>query len=113
MRASGRGVLIERPSVLDPPNAAVRPNAPGAASGPGTGAGRDCTIAYDPGQWPNPIHPPSETSDLMLFRLLRQALAPLQGRVELAGEPGSGPGAGSAGDEAGAVERYLRERDGE
>jgi hypothetical protein len=115
VRASGRSVLIERPSVLDPPNAAVRPQDPSGVSAPGapTGGGCDCTITYDPGQWPNPIHPPAQTSDVMLFRLLRQALAPLQGRGEPGAEPGRDQDGGAAGDEAGAVERYLSERDGE
>ena len=102
VRASGHSVLIERPSVRDPPNAAVQPQ-------PGGEDGRDCTITYEPAQWPNPIHPPSQTSDVMLFRLLRQALAPLQGRAE----PGGGQEGGATADETAAVERYLRERDGE
>src|SRR5437773_11310195 len=61
VRASGRSVLIERPSVRDPPNAGVQPQDGGAASA--AGAGSDCTLTYEPAQWPNPIHPPSQTSD--------------------------------------------------
>jgi hypothetical protein len=111
VRASGRSVLIERPSVRDPPNAGVQPHDSGAASAAGGrgGGGSDCTITYEPAQWPNPIHPPSQTSDVMLFRLLRQALAPLQGK----GDPGGEQDGAMAAAEAAAVERYLRERDGE
>jgi hypothetical protein len=102
VRASGRSVLIERPSVRDPPNAWVQPL-----------DGGDCTITYEPAQWPNPLHPESETSDVMLFRLLRQALAPLQGKGTPTGDPAAEPGGGEAADISAAVVRYLRERDGE
>ena len=103
VRASGRSILIERPSLRDPPNAWVQPQ-----------DGGDCTITYEPAQWPNPIHPPSQTSDVMLFRLLCQALAPLHGGAEPGGgQDGGGQEGGGAADETAAVERYLRERDGE
>lgn len=110
VRASGHSVLIERPSVRDPPNAAVQPQPPGERGG---GGGCDCTIIYEPAQWPNPIHPPSETSDVMLFRLLHQALPPLQGRGYDPADPEGDRGGSAAESENAAVERYLRERDGE
>jgi len=101
IRRSGRCVLIEQPGAIDPPNALVRPRdlraatAPGTAVGPaeagapallGTGDGSDCVVAYDPRQWPNPVHPAVPTSDVLLFALLSQALVHLRGIADLARE---------------------------
>src|SRR3954451_3738486 len=71
LRASGYGLVIEKPPRTDPPNAYARPHDPQAAT---TGQGSDSTIAYDPRDWPSPLHRGSPLSDVMLFTLLRQVL---------------------------------------
>lgn len=106
LRASGYGLLIEKPARSDPPNAYARPHDPQAAM---TGRGSDSTIGYDPRDWPSPIHRDSPPSDLMLFTLLRQALPYLWG---IAKPASYGAGEMSA-DEMADVEMYRRERDGE
>lgn len=99
IRRSGHCVLIEKPDAIDPPNASVRPHdlraatargvatAPGESGTPpvlGTGNGSNCIIAYDPRQWPNPLHNEVPASDVLLFSLLSRALVQLRGMADLA-----------------------------
>jgi len=106
LRASGYGLVIEKPARSNPPNAYARPHDPRAAT---TGRGSDSTIGYDPRDWPSPVHRASPPSDVMLFTLLRQALAYLWGIAEPARyEPGE-----MSADEAADIDMYRRERDGE
>ncbi len=97
VRASGHGILIEKPAPTGTPNADVRPQdlraatAFGAPTGAtdtdgrpvlGTGEGADSIIAFDPLDWPNPLDPASPPSDVMLFGLLVQALDQLRGTAD-------------------------------
>jgi hypothetical protein len=88
IRDSGGAIAIERPEVLDPPLATVKPQTAG------DGGRSVCTLAYEPQQWPNPIHPAIAASDVMLFTLLCQAA--------LVSTPSL--------DEAKQVDTYCRER---
>jgi hypothetical protein len=106
LRASGYGLVIEKPARNDPPNAYARPHDPKAAV---TGEGSDATISYDPRDWPSLVHRDSPPSDVMLFTLLRQALAYLWGIAEPARD---GTDEMSA-DEVTDIALYRRERDGE
>jgi hypothetical protein len=82
--ASGRRVTIEKPAVLDPPNAVVRRRDLHAATAGDRDGGSDCVIAYDPRQWPNPTQPAVPASDVLLFALFREALSHVRGRAALA-----------------------------
>jgi hypothetical protein len=106
LRASGYGLVVEKPARSDPPNAYARPHDPEAAT---TGRGSDTTIGYDPRDWPSPIHRGSPPSDLMLFTLLREALPYLWGIAE----PALFAAAEMSGAEVADVEMYRRERGGE
>lgn len=77
IRDSGHDVLIEMPSApLDPPNAWVQPrDLAGAVNGGGT----DCSVFYDPRQWPNAASAVVKSSDVLLYNLLLHALAQLRG----------------------------------
>ncbi len=75
IRDSGRNVRIEKPYDLDPPNAWVQPRDPAAA----VAGGSDCTVFYDPRQWPNAAHAAVKTSDVLLYNLLVQAASQLAG----------------------------------
>src|SRR6266849_6661762 len=72
VRASGHGILIEKPAPTAVPNADVRPQSLRAATASGmptgetdvagrpvlgTGEGSDSIIAYDPVDWPSPLDP--------------------------------------------------------
>lgn len=120
LKASGRIVHIEKPTLADPPNAWAKPHdaraalLPGQSTGTvdaagqpivGAGGGSDCTIAYDPRQWPSPIHSDSVPSDVLLLTLFFQALAYAAGQAAAV--------EGFVGDEATlvneAIAHYRRE----
>jgi hypothetical protein len=94
---SGGGVFIEKPEATDPPNASLRR---------GAGGGADCVIAYYPRQWPNPLFPTVPSSDVLLFAMLRQALAFLRDPGDVAGDA-----AGPIAIDSDEVTAYRRERD--
>ena len=75
IRDSGRNVRIEKPDDIDPPNAWVQPRDLAAAAA----GGSDCTVFYDPRQWPNAAHAAVQTSDVLLYNLLVQAASQLAG----------------------------------
>jgi hypothetical protein len=78
IRDSGHDVLIEMPGALDPPNAWVQPrDLAGAIDGSGT----DCSVFYDPRQWPNAASAAVKSSDILLYNLLLLALAQLRGNA--------------------------------
>jgi len=90
IRDSGHDVLIEMPSApLDPPNAWVQPRDLAAAV---NGSGTDCSVFYDPRQWPNPASAAVKSSDILLYNLLLHALAQLRGNA--ASQPGQDGAAG-------------------
>lgn len=121
LKASGRIVHIEKPALRDPPNASATPHdlraaiAAGRSTGTadaagqpivGAGGGSDCTIAYDPRQWPSPIHPNSPTSDVLLLTLFQQALAHVTGSAAAV----EGLASDAAALETEAIAQYRRER---
>jgi len=121
VRASGHGVVIEKPAPTNPPNAHVRSQDPRAATAPGrstgesdadgrpvtgTGGGADIVVAYDPNNWPSPIDRASPASDVMLFSLLCRGLGLLRGTADPTWQQSGEMSA----DEAAQVEQYRRER---
>jgi hypothetical protein len=89
IRDSGRNIMIEKPYQIDPPNAWVHPRDLAAAI---AGGGSDCTITYDPRQWPNAVHVSVKSSDVLLYNLLLNALTQLRGAADVREAPDGSAG---------------------
>lgn len=107
IRDSGGSVKIERPALTNPPNATVgressapRPAAEGSVQ-------PDWHIGFHPQDWPSPLDPIARSPEVVLFLLLREALARLREPAEAGaqaaiGEPNP--------EEAAAIARFQQER---
>jgi hypothetical protein len=108
IRDSGGSVMIERPPVTDPPNATVRREPAAPRPIPEDPAARpDWYIGFHPEDWPSPLDPAARSPEIVLFLLLREALARLRAGTDaearVTGEPDP--------EEAAAIARFQQERE--
>ena len=110
IRASGGSVKIEAPASTDPPNATVSRESPTHMPVPDDPADRpNWYIGFDPRDWPNPFDRHARSPEVMLFVLLRDALARLRSEpvpVDRFAMSDAEPDAA----EAAAVARFEQER---
>jgi hypothetical protein len=79
IRDSGGSVKIEMPAVTDPPNATVgRQSSVPTPPSPASGVKPDWYIGFHPEDWPSPLDKAARPPEVVLFLLLREALARLR-----------------------------------
>jgi hypothetical protein len=110
IRASGGSVKIEKPAPTDPPNATVGRESSGQQAQPEDPAQRpDLYLGFDPQDWPSPFDAAARSPEVVLFVMLREALARLCAGPDAASRFLSRDAAADA-EEAAAVARFQQER---
>jgi hypothetical protein len=106
IRDSGGSVMIEPPAATDPPNATVAresstPRVEDLAARPAW------YIGFHPDDWPSPLDPEGRSPEVVLFLLLREALARLRSGPDA---PAPVQTAETEGEEPAAIAQFQQER---